>query len=82
MNASLPENPGDDGMPRIGALIVSPRSSAPSGRRMQRDRAVELAANDGRPPQEVSKADWEQAKRDVGSPDTATPFDASGPNPT
>jgi len=79
MNASVAELPGDDGMPRIGALIVSPRSS---GRRMQRDRAVALAANDGRPPQEVSKADWEQAKRDVGSPGTASPCDASGPNPT
>lgn len=32
---------------------------------MMRDRAVELAAIDGRPPQETSKFDWEQAKHEM-----------------
>lgn len=39
-------------------------------RAMVRERAVELAIIDGRPAQEVSKSDWEQAKRELtGEPD-------------
>ena len=39
-------------------------------RKMVRERAVELAVIDGRPAQEVSKSDWEQAKRELtGEPD-------------
>ena len=34
-------------------------------RAMVRDRAVELAAVNGRPPQEVSRTDWDQAKMEL-----------------
>jgi len=34
-------------------------------RKMMRERAVELAALDGRSAQEASKSDWEQAKREL-----------------
>lgn len=38
---------------------------------MERERAVELAVIDGRSAQDVSKFDWEQAKRELtGGPDT------------
>jgi len=40
-------------------------------RKMVRERAVELAVINGRTEQEVSKSDWEQAKRELtGEPDT------------
>src|SRR5271154_1220035 len=40
-------------------------------RKMVRERAVELAVINGRPVQDVSKSDWEQAKRELtGEPDT------------
>ena len=40
-------------------------------RNMVRERAVELAAINGRLAQDVSKPDWEQAKRELtGEPDT------------
>ena len=43
-------------------------------RGMMRNRAVELAVMDGRLPQDASKADWEDAKRElVGGPESATP---------
>lgn len=39
-------------------------------RKMVRDRAIELAMINGRSAQEVRKADWEQAKRELtGEPD-------------
>jgi hypothetical protein len=39
-------------------------------RKMVRERAVELAVINGRSKQEVSKSDWEQAKRELtGKPD-------------
>src|SRR5580700_3646726 len=39
-------------------------------RKMVRERAVELAVINGRSAQEVSKSDWEQAKRELtGEPD-------------
>ncbi len=42
-------------------------------RKMVRERAVELAVINGRSAQEVSKTDWEQAKRELtGEPDTDT----------
>jgi hypothetical protein len=34
-------------------------------RKMVRERAIELAAINGRPAKDVSKADWEQAKREL-----------------
>jgi len=40
-------------------------------RKMVKERAVELAVINGRSAQDVSEADWEQAKRDLtGEPDT------------
>ncbi len=40
-------------------------------RKMVRERAVELAVINGRSAQEVSKSDWEQAKRELtGKPET------------
>jgi hypothetical protein len=40
-------------------------------RKMMRERAVELAAINGRSAQDASKSDWEQAKRELTSePDT------------
>ena len=40
-------------------------------RRMVRQRAVERAVTNGRSAQDVSKSDWEQAKRELtGDPDT------------
>jgi hypothetical protein len=40
-------------------------------RKMVRERAVELAVIGGRSAQDVSKSDWEQAKRELtGEPDT------------
>ena len=39
-------------------------------RKMVRTRAVELAVIDGRSPEDVSKSDWEQAKRELtGGPE-------------
>lgn len=39
-------------------------------RKMVRDRAIELAVINGRSAQEASKADWDQAKRELtGEPD-------------
>lgn len=39
-------------------------------RKMVRERAVEIAAINGHPPHDISKSDWEQAKRELtGQPD-------------
>lgn len=39
-------------------------------RGMVRERAVELAGIDGRSPQDVTKSDWDQAKRELlGGPE-------------
>jgi len=50
-------------------------------RRMLRERAVELAAIDGRAPQDASKVDWDQAKLELmGEPvtqESITPGDSS-----
>ncbi|MEP6664611.1 MAG: hypothetical protein ABJC04_13200 [Verrucomicrobiota bacterium] len=42
-------------------------------RRMERERAVELALINGRSAQDVSKADWEQAKRELTCPPDTDP---------
>ncbi len=44
---------------------VLKKNSAIVTRKMVRERAVELAMISGRSAQEVSKSDWEQAKRDL-----------------
>ncbi len=52
------------------ALTENPFDSGKVSRKMVRERAVEVAAGKGRTMQEVSKSDWEQAKRDLmGEPD-------------
>jgi len=45
-------------------------------REMVRDRAVELAANNGRSAQNVTKSDWEQAKRELTGKPEADPTGA------
>jgi hypothetical protein len=47
-------------------------------RGMMRSRAIELAVMNGRLPQEASKADWDDAKRElVASPEGTNPLHAS-----
>jgi hypothetical protein len=54
-----------------GALTKNFRGIGTVTRKMVRERAVELAVINGRLPAEVSKSDWEQAKRELtGEPDT------------
>ena len=54
-----------------GALTENSAGIGTVTRKMVRERAVELAAINGRSAQEVSKSDWEQAKRELaGEPDT------------
>lgn len=53
-----------------GALTENSKGIGTVTRKMVRERAVELAAINGRSAQEVSKSDWEQAKRELtGKPD-------------
>ncbi|HZQ46232.1 MAG TPA: hypothetical protein VFC07_04410 [Verrucomicrobiae bacterium] len=54
-----------------GALTENSAGIGTVTRKMVRERAVELAVINGRSAQEVSKTDWEQAKRELtGEPDT------------
>ena len=46
-------------------------------RTMVRERAVELAVIDGRTAQDVSKSDWEQAKRELTGDSDADPNEAA-----
>jgi hypothetical protein len=48
-----------------GALTENSAGLGTVTRKMVRKRAVELAAINGHSPQEVSKSDWEQAKREL-----------------
>jgi hypothetical protein len=43
-----------------------------SGRKLARERAVELAANQGRSSLEVLQSDWEQAKREIAGAGNAS----------
>jgi hypothetical protein len=53
-----------------GALTENAAGIGTVTRKMVRERAVELAVINGRSKQEVSKSDWEQAKRELtGEPD-------------
>jgi len=57
--------------PKQAALTADPFSPSLVTRKLARERAVELAAINGRSAHDVSKADWEQAKRDLkGESDT------------
>jgi hypothetical protein len=52
------------------ALIINSTGSGTVTRKMVRERATELALINGRSAQNVSAADWEQAKRELtGEPD-------------
>ncbi len=48
-----------------GALTENSTGIGIASRKMVRERAVELAENNGRSAQDVSKADWEQAKQEL-----------------
>jgi hypothetical protein len=53
-----------------GALTENSAGIGTVTRKMVRERAVELAIVNGRSAQDVSKSDWEQAKRELtGEPD-------------
>jgi hypothetical protein len=53
-----------------GALIINSTGIGTVTRKMVRERATELAVINGRSEQDVSKSDWEQAKRELtGEPD-------------
>jgi len=53
-----------------GALTENSAGLGTVTRKMVRERAVELAVINGRSAQEVSKSDWEEAKRELtGEPD-------------
>jgi hypothetical protein len=47
------------------ALVINTTGIGTVTNKMVRERAIELAMIDGRMAQEVSKADWEQAKREL-----------------
>jgi hypothetical protein len=54
-----------------GALTENSAGIGTVTRKMVRERAVELAVINGRSAPDVSKSDWEQAKRELtGEPDT------------
>lgn len=54
-----------------GALTENSAGRGRVTRKMERERAVELAVINGRSAQDVSKSEWEQAKRELtGEPDT------------
>ena len=48
-----------------GTVTENSAGIGTASRKMVRDRAVELAIINGRSTQEVSKSDWEQAKREL-----------------
>ena len=48
-----------------GSLTENSAGIGTVTRKMVRERAAELAAIDGRPPQEASKSDWDEAKREL-----------------
>src|SRR5580698_9262119 len=53
-----------------GTITENSASIGTATRKLVRERAVELAVINGRSAQEVSKSDWEQAKRELtGEPD-------------
>ena len=51
--------------PKDAALIIDSTGVGTVTRKMVRERAVGIAVIDGRTAQEVSKSDWEQAKREL-----------------
>jgi hypothetical protein len=51
--------------PKEATVIIDSTGVGTVTKKMVRERAVELAVIDGRTAQEVSKSDWEQAKREL-----------------
>ena len=58
-----------------GALTENSAGLGTVSRKMVKERAVELAVINGHSPQEVSKSDWEQAKRELTGEPVADPHD-------
>jgi hypothetical protein len=59
-----------------GALTENSAGIGTVTRKMVRERAVELAVINGRSAEEVSKSDWEQAKRELTGESDADPKEA------
>ena len=62
---------------KVGALTENSAGIGTVDRKMVRQRAVELAVINGRSAQEVSKADWEQAKRELTGRSDTDPKEAA-----
>jgi hypothetical protein len=60
-----------------GALTENSAGIGTVTRKMVRERAVELAIINGRSAQEVSKSDWEQAKRELTGDSDPDPNEAA-----
>jgi Protein of unknown function (DUF2934) len=58
------------------ALIINSTGIGTVTRKMVRERATELALINGRPAQEVSATDWEQAKRELTGESDLDPKEA------
>jgi hypothetical protein len=58
------------------ALMINSTGVGTVTNKMVRERAVELALIDGRTAQEVSKSDWEQAKRELTGGSDMNPKEA------
>jgi len=68
-----------------GVSDVSPAATGKVSRKQLRERAVELAALEGRAPQDAGKSDWEMAKQELSGepeqePEPKAPRDNDTPN--
>jgi len=63
--------------PKEDAIIIHSSGIGTVTRKMVLDRAVELSVIDGRSAPEVSKSDWEQAKRELTGGSELDPNEAS-----
>jgi hypothetical protein len=62
--------------PKEAVLLLNSAGIGTVTNKMVRERAVELAVIDGRSAQEVSKSDWEQAKRELTGESDQDPKEA------
>jgi hypothetical protein len=62
---------------KAGALTENSAGIGTVTRQMVRERAVELAVINGRSAQDVSKSDWEQAKRELTGDSDTDPKEAA-----
>ena len=58
---------------KVGLLTENSVGIGTVTRKMVRERAMELAATDGRPQAQASKSDWDQAKRELTGQAEADP---------